>query len=147
MPPPNDLQPMEILGRAVFDSKHVKNALRGVIPPKVFLERAGENEMSVDRMDYADPIQAAQVQTRLRGRSCRGWAVLSLEVASEEGRQVFPDPIEPDQLCHAYILLPFASPIEPEKAFAIQNTHAVQLAMNAAWRGAPEVEPSPPQSA
>ncbi|WP_024509697.1 hypothetical protein [Bradyrhizobium sp. ARR65] len=137
MPPPNQLQSGETLGRAIFDSKHVKAAGRGLIPPKVFLEKQGVNELSVDRLDYVDFEQAAEVQGNLRGRPCRGWAKLLVEAAAENGRQVHPDPIPPDQLCHAYILLPFAQPIEPEQAFVIQTAHALQLAMQAAWHQAP----------
>ena len=142
MPPPDKLQPREKLGRALFDSKHVKGAARGIIPPKVFLERQGVNELSVDRLDYAALDEAANLQSRLRGRTCGGWATLSLEATAANGRDVHPDPIHPDQLWHAYILLPFAAQIEPDKAFIIQNTHAVELAMNASWLQAPP-KPTP----
>jgi hypothetical protein len=136
-PPPDALQPGEELGRAIFDSKHVKHAKRGIVLPKVFLEKPGENEMSVDRLRYADLREAAATHTRLRTRDCQGWAKLPLEQAALNGRQVRPDPIEPDRLYHAYILLPFAASIKPEEAFVIQNTHAVELAMKAAWLEAP----------
>jgi hypothetical protein len=139
MPPPDQLQTGEALGRGIFDSKHVKGAIRGVIPPKVFLEKEGVNDISVDRLDYADLDQAVAVQSRLRGRPCRGWAKLVLEAAAANGRRVLPDPIPPDQLCHAYILLPFAQPIAPDKAFIVQHTHAVELAMKASWLPAPAI--------
>jgi hypothetical protein len=136
--PPDTLQPREELGRAIFDSKHAKNAKRGVVPPKVFLEKPGESELSVDRLGYANLRLAANAQTQLRQRDCRGWATLLLEAAANNGRQVLPDPILPDRLYHAFILLPFdPPPSNPEQAFVVQNTHAVELAMSASWREAP----------
>ena len=140
MTPPDQLQPAEALGRAIFDGKDVKSAAnKGTIPPKVFLEKKGVNELSVDRLHFVvDLVTAAAVQTRLRGRACRGWAKMAVEEAAKNGRKVHPDPIKPDQLHHAFILLPFASPIEPEAAFNIQYAHALELAMSASWLEAPD---------
>src|SRR5207248_1368950 len=63
-------------------------------------------ELSVDRLTYADVRQAAEAQTALRERQCRGWAKLPLVAASANGREVHPDPVRPDRLHHAFILLP-----------------------------------------
>ncbi|WP_271541359.1 hypothetical protein [Bradyrhizobium sp. CCBAU 45321] len=140
MTPPNQLLPAEELGRAIFDSKDVKSAVnKGSIPPKVFLEKKGVNELSVDRLHYVSSLAtAAAVQTGLRGRPCRGWAKLLQEAAAKNNREVHPDPIEPHQLHHAFIRLPFDPSLEPDKAFDIQYAHALELAMLAQWLQAPE---------
>jgi hypothetical protein len=131
---PDAIGDQEELGRAVFDSKHAKRAQKGTITPNVFQEKLGVRELSVDRLSYVNLKGAAEVQKALRGRECRGWAVLNVAAASQSGRKVFPDPILPLQPHHAYICLP---EFTEEEAFNVQKTHALELAMNALWREAP----------
>ncbi len=131
---PTAIDPQEALGRAIFDSKHADNAKKGKIPPKVFQEQAGILELSVDRLLYVEAFAAAEIQTRLRGRSCRGWAVVDAAAASKNGRSVVSTPILPLQPHHADIVLP---PCKGEEMFIVQKTHAVELAMSASWRAAP----------
>lgn len=136
MPIPDVIDPSEPLGRAVFDSKHANHARKNNVPPKVFQERLGVRELSIDRLSYADLKAAAAVQTKLRERECRGWAVISGSVAFESGRTAVHDPIEPYQPYHAFILLPECPEAE---AFNEQKKHAVEMAMRAQWQEAPSL--------
>jgi len=122
------------LGRAVFDSKHADRAKRGAIPPKVFQEKTGVRELSVDRLAHVEARAAAALQKKFRNRDCRGWAVVQAAFASLNGRSVLADPILPDQPHHAHILLP---QFTEDEAFNTQKQHALELAMKAIWREAP----------
>lgn len=130
---PTDIGPQEPLGRAVFDTKKADDAKKGKVHPKIFQEQLGVRELSVDRLAYVDLKIAAALQTDLRGRQCRGWAVVQAATASKNGRTVVADPMLPLQPHHAHILLPsFAE----DQAFYVQKQHALELAMIASWREA-----------
>lgn len=60
---PPEVGPEEELGRSVFSHRHANRALRSTVPHHVFLTRAGENRISVDRLSVAP-------------QSRRGWALL-----------------------------------------------------------------------
>jgi hypothetical protein len=131
---PTEIQNDEKLGRAVFDADKAKLALKGKIPPRIFQEKLGVRELSVDRLNYVALPVAAETQKNLRGRDCHGWAVLSVSAICQNARQIIPDPIVPMQLYHAYILLP---EFPEDQAFNQQKIHALELAMSAQWQAAP----------
>ena len=56
---PQNISPNETLGRGVFSSKQARQADRGTIPRRVFLEQRGEVNISVDRLKFAKPEQMA----------------------------------------------------------------------------------------
>jgi hypothetical protein len=130
---PAAIQGDEKLGRAVFDAEKAKFALKGKIPPRIFQEKLGVRELSVDRLNYVELTEAAATQKSLRGRDCHGWAVLSVSAICQNARQLIPDPIVPTQLYHAYILLP---EFPADQAFNQQKIHALELAMSAQWQPA-----------
>ena len=131
---PDTIDLNEPIGRAVFDSKHANHARKNAVPPKVFQEKLGVLELSVDRLSHVSLQTAADVQTSLRGRDCRGWAVIVASVACDNGRTINSDPIAPHQLHHAFIRLPECP---EEELFNEQKKHAVELAMKARWQEAP----------
>ena len=72
----------EELGGGVFSRSHYRRAANGVIPYQVFLERAGERNISVDRLSTAPAAVAAAIASAVAAqrdppRSFYGWAVIS----------------------------------------------------------------------
>jgi hypothetical protein len=131
---PDEIQGDENIGRAVFDTDKAKQAVKGKIPPRVFQEKSGVRELSVDRLNYIDLAAAAAIQKGLRDKDCQGWAVLGVGAVCENGRQLIADPVLPNREHHAFILLPEMS---DDQAFVQQKTHALELAMKAQWQAAP----------
>src|SRR5262249_7391961 len=127
------LSDSEDLGRAVFDGTKAAAAVRGKIVPRIFQERLGVQELSVDRLSIVNHSYASSIQSKLRSRTCLGWAVVSVEKATSNRRLVKIDPIPPDQLHHANIVLPNVS---TEEQFDEQKQHALELAMLARWEPA-----------
>src|SRR5882672_7876007 len=121
----------EEVGRAVWDSKKARNAASGNIHPRIFREKDGVKDLSVDRVGHGALIDQAKLHdTERSGQTFQGWAVLSVQAASNMGRSVIPDPIEPDNPYHALIVLPDAEKLEFIEA---QQQHALNLAMAAHW--------------
>ena len=128
----------ENLGRGVFSSKDGKRAARGKVPSNIFLEKKGETEISVDRLDYAPESVAVEIGDKvaeLRNRSFYGWAVVSAEVAGSNGRKVLASPKpEYNNPYHADIIMPDSVTEDLEE----QLQHAQELADNSVWRARPE---------
>ena len=137
---PQRISPNETLGRGVFSSKQARQADRGTIPRHVFLERRGEVNISVDRLDFAEPEQMATLGDKVAGdrsvgsvdRTFYGWAVIAAEDAEGNGRRVVATP-QPDNPYHADIILP-ASAAEDHKE---QRRHTRDLADASRWRERP----------
>ena len=129
----DDIAPEENLGRDVFSSGQARRADRGRVPIHVFLEREGEPELSVDRLDLASPGEAAEIADRVaagRGKTFYGWAVVDAETAGSNERQVTASP-QLDNPYHADIVLPDPAVEDREE----QKRHAQELADEATWRG------------
>jgi hypothetical protein len=136
---PAEIDDCETLGRCVFDGKVHKAAQKGNFHPRVFIERDGIRDLSVDRLSFGGLEEIATYQDRQRGRPCHGWAAVSAAVALQMNRQVKPDPVVPQNPYHALIVLPSAD--TPEEFVARQREHGVDLAMAAHW--CPRPTPSP----
>ncbi len=75
---PDDIVPQEERGRGVFSLREKKRAERSRVSPNVFLEREGETDISVDRLDYPTSQEAAAIGDRAavaRSGPFYGWAV------------------------------------------------------------------------
>lgn len=125
----------EELGRQVMSSGQARRAKRS-IPHHVFLERAGQAEISVDRLTIVHPDVATASAERLaarRSRSFYGWAVVSAEGAAQSERHVQASPTK-ENAAHADIVLPDPA-IEKRDE---QIRHARELADESHWRGRDE---------
>ena len=98
---PCDIEPTELLGRAVYHRKDAGRAARGRIPVSLFALRENEDGISVDRLTHAPEREAIAIATRraskmepLGQRSFYGWVVVSAERAKRCGRIVRASPIE-----------------------------------------------------
>lgn len=127
----HDIALGERLGRGVFSSSKAKRARRGRVLHNVFLEKAGEAEISTDRLDKAPVMEAISVAESVavaRGDSFYGWATLDAEIATQSGRKVEATP-RLDNPYHADIVLPGAA-IEDRE---VQKRHAQELADASKW--------------
>lgn len=131
------LKPSDNLGRGVFSSRHVRRAVKGKIVHRVFLEKSERVEsLSVDRLDHAFDETMAEIgdQTAfLRERTFYGWAVVTVEDASRDGRTVRETP-KLENPYHADIDLNLPDSTERRD---IQKQHALALASYAHWRERP----------
>lgn len=137
MTAPHQIRPSENLGRGAFSSGHAKRAQRGQVPARIFLEREGAIEISVDRLDHAPPAEAAAVadgNVAARNQTFYGWAVVSAQKAAANGRRVKASP-KLDNPYHADIVLPTSTAEDREE----QIGHAQELADNSSWRERPAV--------
>lgn len=125
----------EEIGRAVWDSKKAKQAATGNIHWKIFREKDGVRDLSVDRVSYGGLATLAICHGEERtNQQFHGWAVVSVDRALRMGRSVQPDPIAPTNAYHALIILPEAAEQEFVDA---QYEHALDLAMAARWLARP----------
>jgi hypothetical protein len=128
----SQVAPSEALGRGVFSGSVARRARRH-IRYHVFLERAGEIRLSVDRLDIAPPARAIAIAARVgtgRGGVFYGWAVVSAGRAAMSGRRVIATPLPDDNPYHADIILPDAASSDREE----QKRHAQELRDAASWR-------------
>lgn len=133
---PEALGPSESLGRGVFSSKQAARSRRSGVPKRVFLERKGRTEISVDRLDFASGRSAGEIARGVaeeRGQSFYGWAVIAAEDACRSGRSVRASPTAENPR-HADILLPALAGEDYEE----QIRHAQELADDSHWREAAE---------
>ena len=129
----NTVAPTEELGRGIFSSKTAKRS-QTAIPKSVFLETEGNPRLSVDRLSLAPEIIAINNADEVaiqRGRKFYGWAIISAESASQDGRWVEATPLNHNQF-HADIVLP-PEAYEREE----QIRHAQLLADASNWRARP----------
>ena len=124
----------DFLGRASYRSIEEKKARSGYIMPDIFLEKEGNNALSVDRFGFCSLEELTGIQdknAKLRStetvqRSFYGWARITAEVACKNGRNVCLTPSEANPY-HADIILPKDIDRDDEKE------HALELASNAEW--------------
>jgi hypothetical protein len=137
---PTKISDTEQLGRAVFDTDKAKRAARdGQIAPRVFQEKLGVRELSVDRLSFGHHSEIAAFQDEARGRACRGWAVVTAEIARRHDRDVQPQPL-PKNPYHGNIILP----LSPEdEALEAQKEHALELTVAAIWMERPSSTAEP----
>lgn len=93
----------EALGRGVFSSRHADRAKRSGVPKRVFLERKGMTEISVDRLDLMSGEKAhemARAAADKRSANFYGWAVLITEIACRSNRRVTASPKPSGQAMH-----------------------------------------------
>ena len=135
--PPQCISPNETLGRGVFDSNKVNK--KGNVRPRAFLERQGEVNISVDRLDFAEPEEMAELGDKVAvGRSVGrkvtfyGWAVIAAEYAENNGRRVVATSLS-DNPYHADIVLPDSTAENRDE----QIRHAQELADASRWRERP----------
>lgn len=132
---PHQIHPRESLGRGVFSSSERKRARNSRIRYYVFLEKEGVAEISVDRLDHAPSAEAAAIadgNAAARNRTFYGWAVVSAQKATANGRSVKAGP-KRDNPYHADIVLPTSTAEDREE----QIGHAQELADNSSWRERP----------
>ena len=131
---PESIAPGERLGRGVSSSRIARRARRPhfQIPLTVFLPPRGESTISVDRLSVAPHDAAATIadrRDRERARTFYGWAVITAEAATYNGREVVASPIPDVNLYHADIVLPQNVALDREE----QKRHAQELADASYW--------------
>lgn len=125
------LGPDEELGRRV-SSRSVRGLVRRGDAPLSLFAREGTYKLSVDRLhvDYLSEVTAiAADYDRSRERNFYGWAVVTHDVASRNGRHVEPSP-QPENKYHADIVLPIIVVSDKKKS----EQHASELAAKAHWQ-------------
>ncbi len=130
---PKDMASDEELGRGVFSGSTAARARRSRVPLNVFLERRGETNISVDRLSAAPPNKAIAIADSVaaaRSADFHGWAVLTVDHAARNEREVIATPLL-DNPYHADISLPELAGEDREE----QKRHAQELADFSAWRG------------
>ena len=125
----------DLLGRAAFSSKEEKQARSGHIRYTIFLEKEGNNLLSVDRFGFCSEAKLTDIQdknaelrskTELKQRSFYGWAKITAIIARKNRRTVQSTPLESNPY-HADINLPEGIDRDDQKE------HAKELASNAEW--------------
>ena len=132
---PDQIRRDENLGRGVFSSNHAKRARREKIPVRVFLEREGVAEISVDRLDHAPRAEAVEIadsNAAAREAKFYGWAVILAQQADANRREARASP-KLDNPYHADIVLPDSAVEDRDE----QISHAQELADNSSWRERP----------
>ena len=130
-----EIDSAEDLGRSVFSSRDRDRARRGKTPHHMFLEREGEVEISVDRLNYAPEVGMAKIADHVaanRNATFYGWAVVVEELARANGRRAIATP-KPNNPYHADIVLP--APVA--EAREEQKRHAQELADGSTYRERP----------
>ena len=130
---PTSIAAWEELGRGVYSKSQAGRCRRSNVPAKVFLERVGEIDISVDRLTFAPRDEAftiAKERDSQRDEEFQGWAVITAMAAASEGRTVAACPIDGENLYHANIVLPSKTATCRE----LQKQHALELANSSIWR-------------
>ena len=134
---PGPVEDDEELGRSVLSGRQRRTAANSGVPLHVFLERAGEREISVDRLTLAPLTEIAANAIRVAAqrsppRNFYGWAVVEAGQVRAAGYEAHDSPL-PDNRYHADIVLP-DSAIENAD---VQRQCAVTLAGMSKWHPAP----------
>ena len=129
--------PSDLLGRGVFSRKRARKALStGDIAYNEFLERIDRDNLSVDRLGLAPDTEMVEIADRNaagRRQSFFGWAVVTVQQASEMERRVEPAPLL-DNPYHAQIFLNLPTGAERRD---VARQHALNLAKHAVYRPRP----------
>lgn len=125
----------DFLGRSSYRSREAKKARSGHIMHDIFLEKEGNNLLSVDRFGFCSEKKLTDIQdknaelrskTEPKQRSFYGWAKITAEIARKNGRTVQSTSLKSNPY-HADINLPAGIDGDDQKA------HALELASNAEW--------------
>ncbi|MCH7888100.1 MAG: hypothetical protein IIA00_02355 [Proteobacteria bacterium] len=131
------LIPSELLGRGVFSEKRARKAsTRGIIAHNEFLESIDRDNLSVDRLGFAPDLEMAEIADRNaagRRQTFFGWAVVTVQQASEMERRVEPAPLL-DNRYHALIVLNLPTGVERRD---VAREHALNLAKHATYQPRP----------
>ena len=111
------------------------------MPRHAFLERWGKVEISVDRLDFAEPEEMAALGDSVaasrssvdRKVTFYGWAVIDAEDVGSSERRVVYTPL-PDNPYHTDIILPDSAVENRDE----QIRHAQELADASLWRERPD---------
>ena len=126
------------LGRENLSKRRHKKAIRhGRVDFSLVQASEDRDLLSVDRLDLApdsEIVEIADRNGRLRGKSFLGWAVVSVQDASNMGRQVLETPTL-DNHYHADICLNL--PAEQSNRVDWIMQHAFDLASSAVYRERP----------
>lgn len=126
----------------MLSSKQAKRAGRQEPVPEAFLVRKQDDRVSVDRMGHAgrgDMAAIAIGRAHERGKEFRGWAILTVEDAKANGRDVEATPVVGANPFHADILLNLPEGLADLERRYEQKQHATDLARRARWERAPAV--------
>lgn len=131
LPPLQDEDP---LGREVLSSRDARRGRNGTISHKIFLGEEEQDSLSVDRLEHAPDHVMAEIgdrnaQRRGPDRKFYGWATVTVEIASQEGRSVRATPLL-DNPYHSDIDLNIPPTTERRD---MQKQHALSLANSAEW--------------
>ena len=137
---PGPVEDDEELGRSVFSGRQSRTATNSGVPFHVFLERAGEREISVDRLTLTPLAEIAANAIRVAAqrnppRNFYGWAVVRAEQVRAAGYEVHDSPL-PDNRYHTDIILPDNAVENAD----IQRQCAIALAGMSRWRPGPSGE-------
>ena len=125
------LGPDEELGRRVSSRNHSKLVQRGDAPLDLFVGKCAY-KLSVDRLhnDYLLEVTAIAVAyDNSRERNFYGWAAITQDVATKNGRSVELSP-QPDNKFHADIVLPITDSSDKNEI----ERHASELAAKSHWQ-------------
>ncbi len=139
---PNEIHPRENIGRGLFSSSHFSSK-KGKVQPEAFLH-PGHSSLSVDRLDYAQPGELKIIgwrSAKMRGpnRRFHGWAKLTAEQASKNGRTVMADPVPRINPFHARIELSAQASNDFKREEEANDLAYLSRYVSADW-----VSPSPP---
>lgn len=126
--PPLDAR--EKIGRRIYNDRDFRRLQKGQPVPRLFKEKDGVSELSVDRLSHDSIRAVAEVASKgsaSRGGIFWGWAALSVSEAQNSGRIVLETPFL-DNPYHADIVIPLRGGDDDRD---IQFAHANQLAANA----------------
>ena len=136
---PASFAPVEELGRRVSSSSVRKPARNGNVPISVFVRKCKlpgryVRKLSTDRLhpEELSEVTAIAVEYdkgRDGGRTFYGWAAVSQDAASRNGRRLEPSP-QPDNPYHADIILPSAVTSDKKRAEQL----ASELAAVSRWQ-------------
>lgn len=130
-----DLRETDQLGREIFSSSAEAKSRKGKVPWRVFFERSEADSLSVDRLDHAPNEELTEIgdhNAELRGpnRNFYGWAVVTVQRASNMGRWIEPRPMLENPY-HSEIFLNLA---HDEDRLDQAREHAHDLALYASFR-------------
>lgn len=105
--PPTQIHPGEHIGRQLISSNHFNKQKQPLYGAFYY---PGHSNLSVDRLDHGSlsfltAVGEQNAKSRGPGRSFYGWARLTAEEASRDGRKVEADPIPHTNPFHALIHL------------------------------------------
>lgn len=128
------LKPDEELGRHVSSRGYIRWLEQGKVHKRLFLQK-GRHKLSVDRLheDHQPHVTqtAIQIQKSRQDGPHRlyGWAVVSQETGSENGRTIELSPTQ-DNPYHADIVLPPSVLTDKDE----MEQHVEELAAKAYWK-------------